>query len=259
MEQNKPLIWIMAGTGEARRLIKELQNEQVTIVASVATNYGEQLLEPQDNLLVKVGRMDRTAMADFLQIAKPYLVVDATHPYATEVTRQLKEVCDDAQTPYLRLLRAGESSAAATLVNDYQEAVELLAHKTGPVFLTTGSKALPIFTMLPNYAERITLRILPMQASLASAIGLGFKRSQIICMQGPFSVALNEAMFAAAQAKYVVTKDSGEAGGFSTKRQAAANIGAKLIVVKRQSSESGIDYAHVVGVIKTTLADRGRG
>ena len=50
--------------------------------------------------------------------------------------------------------------------------MELLNHLEGNIFLTTGSKNLPDFTGVKDYAERIALRILPMESSLKSLLGL---------------------------------------------------------------------------------------
>jgi precorrin-3B C17-methyltransferase len=52
-------------------------------------------------------------------------------------------------------------------------------------------------------------------------------------MQGPFSRALNEALWADWQIDCVVTKDSGEAGGFNAKAEAAAALKIPLVVIER--------------------------
>jgi precorrin-6x reductase len=66
----------------------------------------------------------------------------------------------------------------------------------GNIFLTTGSNNLDYFTKLADYQNRVTVRILPMQNSLEKALQLGYKPTNIICMQGPFTEEeLNTAMF----------------------------------------------------------------
>lgn len=252
----KPVIWIIAGTSEGRALIKALASIQAEIHVSVATEYGATLIEAQDNVIVHQKRMNLTQMQDFIQEHKPVCIIDATHPYAVIVTDTIKKACVSSSSKYIRLLRPASESGQCINVASYQEAVEFLGHVEGNIFLTTGSKTLDLFTAVPNYEERITLRVLPMLDSLNTAINLGYKLSNIICMQGPFSEELNVAMFKKAQAKYVVTKDSGSVGGFEEKKRAAKLAGAELIVIQREEEQSGISFIDVLNEVKSLCTDR---
>lgn len=246
----KPIIWLIGGTSEGRRLIKELHFYPVQLFASVATSYGAGLIEPQENLTVLAERMNLEAMRAFLREHKPVCVIDATHPYATVVTETVQEACRQEQCDYLRLVRpAGEAGNYIT-VHDFGEAVELLNHLEGNIFLTTGSKNLPDFTAVHDYAERIALRILPMQSSLQNALSLGYKPAHIVCMQGPFGKDLNIAMLKKFGSKFMVTKDSGTAGGFKEKVEAAEAAGARLIVIGRATSEEGAGYNEIVRYLR---------
>lgn len=244
----KPLIWLIAGTSEGRNLIRALAGSEVDIIASVATEYGASIIEPQRNLKVLSGRMNLAAMEDFISANKPDCVIDATHPYAVVVTKTVKTACDAANCRYLRLLRPEIETDDCIKVESYQDAVAFLNEVQGNIFLTTGSNALDFFTKVSDYQKRITLRILPMMNSLEKAIALGYRPSNIICMQGPFSKELNTAMFGDAQASYVITKESGSAGGFEAKKEAATAAGAKLVVIKREP-ECGNAFAKVLAEI----------
>lgn len=100
-----PSVWLVGGTSEGRRLIKELAQYPVHLYVSVATEYGAGLIEPQANLTVMAERMDLAAMQAFLRDKQPACVVDATHPYATIVTATVKEACSLAGIEYHRLVR----------------------------------------------------------------------------------------------------------------------------------------------------------
>lgn len=114
----------------------------------------------------------------------------------------------------MRLVRpAAEEHKNCIIVQDFNEAVELLVHTEGNIFLTTGSKTLQEFTSV-RLGERIALRVLPMLDSLSKALELGYKPANIICMQGPFSELLNIEMMKRYNSRYLVTKDSGSVGGF---------------------------------------------
>ena len=244
-------IWIIGGTSEGRGLVKELAQLDIEIFVSVATNYGAGLIEAAPNVKVLPERMDLAAMQRFIAENRPDCVIDATHPYATIVTQTVKAACEATGTEYLRLVRPAEAGyGSAVLVHDAAEAAEVLSHTEGKIFLTTGSKNLPDFTAVPDYADRIALRILPMQDSLAKAVELGYKPANIVCMQGPFEEDLNIAMLKHFKAKYLVTKDSGKAGGFEEKIAAAHEAGAELVIIARSENENGSGYAEIAQLIK---------
>ena len=251
----KPVIWLIGGTSEGRRLIREMAKLPVDLFVSVATEYGAALIEPQPNLTVLAERMDLDAMCAFLAAKRPACVIDATHPYATVVTATVQEACAKEQVKYLRLVRTVGEAGNYITVHDFGEAVELLNHLEGNIFLTTGSKNLPDFTAVHDYAERIALRILPMEASLKSALSLGYKPAHIVCMQGPFSKDLNIAMLKKFGSKFMVTKDSGTVGGFEEKVEAAEAAGAKLIVIGRAGAEAGAGYSEIVSYLQTHFAN----
>ena len=82
--------------------------------------------------------------------------------------------------------------------------------------------------------------MLPSMDSLSYALSLGFPASHIICMQGPFSQELNVAMLRQIGAKILVSKDTGRAGGFAEKAEAAKQAGATLLVIRRPTVETGL-------------------
>lgn len=116
------------------------------------------------------------------------------------------------------------------------------------MLLTTGSKDLAAFAPL---RERIWVRVLPSPDSLKTALDLGYAASHIICMQGPFSLEMNLATLRAMDGKVLVTKDTGRAGGFSEKAEAAKAAGARLLVIRRPTQETGLEleamYEKLIG------------
>jgi precorrin-6A/cobalt-precorrin-6A reductase len=251
----KPVIWIIAGTSEGRKLIKSLKDINVEIHVSVATDYGSALLEKQDNMIVHQDRMDLQAMKNFIALHNPLCVVDATHPYAVIVTDTVKKACAEMDAEYIRVKRPKSViDDDVIIVDDYKAAIELLNRTEGTIFLATGSKTLDLFTAIDDFENRVVVRILPMIDSLESATNLGYARNKIICMQGPFNKELNVVMFKKFATKYVVTKESGKAGGFEEKERAAREAGAKLVVIKRLADdEDGVELIAVLERIKELI------
>ena len=252
----KPVIWLIGGTSEGRALIKAMADLDVELFVSVATEYGAELIEAQDNLTIMAERMDLAKMRTFLQNHQPACVIDATHPYAAIVTATVQEACALEKAKYIRLLRPVGEAGNYITVHDFPEAVELLNQVEGNIFLTTGSKNLRDFTAVKDYKERIALRVLPMESSLLSALELGYKPANIVCMQGPFSKELNIAMLKKFKSKFMVTKDSGEVGGCAEKVEAAEEAGAKLIVIGRAVEEQGKGFIEIVEDLRKNFAGK---
>ena len=137
---------IFAGTTEGRLLAQAMAEKGFLVTASVATGYGREVLPQGENLTVLTGRLDEGAMEGLLEKEGFCQVVDATHPYAQDVTRNIRQACEKMGTPYLRLLRPGSLLPSDALqANDAKEAARLLEDMPGNVLLTTGSKELGEF------------------------------------------------------------------------------------------------------------------
>lgn len=251
---------IFAGTREGRRLAEHLCNAGMTVHISVATEYGEEVLPRLSGLTVHRGRLSGRQLEDLTDSRDWEGVIDATHPYALEISENLKKACQRTGKPYLRLLRerpedTGRSGRADLIyVNSKEEAAEYLNRGNGNILFTTGSKELKDYVNLIADPSRIFARILPDSGAVKQCRELGLSGRQIICMQGPHSAALNEAMLKQLDARYLVTKETGETGGFPQKLAGAKAAGAVTVVLRRPREEAGygmeelLEYLNVPGM-----------
>ena len=231
---------VFAGTTEGYEISRFLGENQIPVLACVATEYGSRSLKESSSLHVQAGRLDENEMKELFSREKPELVLDATHPYAAEVTRNIRKACEEAEVSYTRILRTGSGQQNAVYVKDIQAAAEHLKGTTGNVLLTTGSKELVAFTSVPDYKERLFARVLSLPSVIESCQALGFEGRNLIAMQGPFSMEMNRAMLTQYECRYLVTKDSGKAGGFLEKIQAAEACGATVVIIGRPLAEEGL-------------------
>ena len=230
-------VLLFGGTAEGHNLACRLARAGCRVTCCVATDYGRELLEPTPGLTVLTGRMDQNAME--AEMAKGYdCVVDATHPYAAQVSENIRAAAKAVGLPYERLLRPREEAGDVLWVDSPAEAAQMLADLPGNILLTTGSKDLALFA---EYRDRTWVRVLPSLDSLRSALELGYPASHIICMQGPFSRQMNVATLVSMDGKILVTKDTGKAGGFGEKAEAAREAGARLLVIRRPVQETGLE------------------
>lgn len=236
-------ILLFAGTTEGRRIAEALSDQPVSVTVSVATEYGETLITPAKNIRVIFGRKNADEIEELIKKSQAQLLIDATHPYAVEVTKTLKTVCERTGTEYVRVLRGASDADGCVLVKDTDAAVRYLNETQGNVLLTVGSKELARYTAVKDYETRLFARILPVKESADAAFQLGFSGKHLICMQGPFSDELNEATIRAIDAKYLVTKDTGCAGGFAEKIAAAKACGITPVVIRRPEEEGVTEAA----------------
>ena len=234
-------VLLFGGTGEGRALAEWMLARGLDATVCVATEYGETLLP--DGMKVHVGRLDTDGMAELM--ADGYtLVIDATHPYAVEVTENIRAASERTGLPYLRLLRQSDGEDLCHKAENMAVAAEMLEGLPGNVLLTTGSKELDHFAR-PGLRERCFPRVLPMADSLERCLALGFPPRNIICMQGPFTREMNVATLHQFHIDTLVTKDTGGYGGFRAKAEAAKEAGCALLVVERPRNETGLTLEEI--------------
>ena len=246
-------ILIFGGTTEGRLLAEYCHQQEIEAYVSVVSGYGADLLPESEYLHVLSGRMAGEAMEGFMKRASIRAVFDATHPYAAEATRNIKEACGRARVSYLRVTResaaaenpggdSGKGPAAAfasqvVYVHSVEEAVCYLKDREGDILVTTGSKELAAYTALPGYEERLYVRVLPSCAAISACEDIGIRGKRIIAMQGPFSEEMNRAMMRQLGVRYLVTKEAGTAGGFLEKLSAADALSVTAVVIGRPLEE----------------------
>lgn len=220
---------LFGGTTEGRILSQRLAAAGHRLTVCVATELGAEELAGIPGLTVLTGRLDGQAIGRLVRDFD--LCIDATHPYAAEVTRNIRQACAMAQIPLRRLLRPESAAEDCVRVENCAGAAAYLAGRPGNVLIATGAKELAAFSSLDP--QRLFARVLPTHQGLDACEALGLPHRNILALQGPFTQKLNEAMLEQYQIKWLVTKDGGRAGGFEEKQAAARQAGARLILVGR--------------------------
>ena len=257
--KSMPSFLIIAGTAYGRKLSSELCMAGAGVYATVATEYGRELMAPSESgqtpcagkLTVLSGRLDNEKMRRLLEQITPDAVINAAHPYAEDVTLNIKSACEAENVRYFRLLRDSEDTDAV-YVENMENAVEFLNDSPvkGNILSACGGKEIKHLTAVDGYHERVYIRALPTPEFLAECKALGFASKNLICMQGPFSKELNTAMLRSINAAFLLTKDSGSAGGFAEKLEAAAELGVTSVVIGRPVQGEGLLYDELLGVLK---------
>jgi len=232
-------ILIYSGTTEGRELSEILSSSGIECDVCVATQYGQQVMGQLPGINILCNRLDVDGMRKLYAENDYFAVVDATHPYATVVTKTIRESLENVEIPYMRLLR--ESEALNTDICEYENAAqcaEALLNTKGNILLTTGSKELSEVAKYEELRERIIARVIPSMESLQICNDSGLKGSQIIAIQGPFSKEMNIAQIRQFNITQLVTKLSGSTGGEDDKIAAAIECKVTVHGIKRPSEES---------------------
>ena len=232
-------ILLFGGTTEGRVISENLAARGDDVTVCVATDYGREEQAQVEGVTILTGRKDPSEMRALLQTCD--LVVDATHPYATEVTALLKEAASETGTDYVRVRRTltmNEPGTSPENIHYYAsaaDAADALTSTEGNILLATGTKELSSFAGLAP--ERLIPRVLPTPENLAACEALGIPRRNIVAMQGPFSTDLNVALLRQKDIRFFVTKDGGPTGGFPEKAEAAEQTGVPLLVITPPEEE----------------------
>ena len=227
-------ILIFGGTTEGRLLAESLIPMGHHVTVSCATEQG---IEEMQNIPCRkcCGRLDALQMqALFVSYD---LIVDATHPYAKEASRNIQTACENTGKPLRRIVRPKSSAEGCLFMKSCHEAAEFLRNQKGNILIATGAKELSEFSGLPP--TRLFARVLPTKQGLEACESLGLPHRNILALEGPFSRELNEALMKQYQICWMVTKDGGAAGGFPQKLAAARNQHVQTIVIDRPE-ESGM-------------------
>lgn len=225
---------VFSGTSEGKEICHFLSEKSVETTVCVATDFGREVMDELQGVSIHTGRLQ---LEDMISFVHGYdIVIDATHPYATAVTENIVEACRQTHTEHIRLLREdtfdNNGNSQVITVPDVKQAAEYLKDNSkGQIFISTGSKELHEYQVIPDYKERIIARVLPVEASIKKCEELGLKHT--IYEKGPFDYEQNKAAFSEENAEWLVTKSGGKAGGFDEKLDAALELGMKVIVITR--------------------------
>lgn len=242
-------ILIFSGTTEGRKLAELLSGAGVSAVVCVATEYGEEVMQPLPGIVLHQERMNQQEMRKFMEREAFLAVVDATHPFATQASENIRQSAKEQEIPYMRLQRNTKTDFAhrggMTCFSADEECRDALLQTEGNILLTTGSKELAVYCAGEELKGRLYVRVLPSEESIALCKRQGLTGRQIIAMQGPFSEEMNMALIRQYQIKHLVTKESGLTGGFAEKVSAADKLGVGISVIGNPEKQAGASFEEV--------------
>ena len=230
------MILLLGGTSDTAPLAERLAQAGLRVMVSTATD-AAMAVGSHPNIRRRSGRLDRPGLKDLIEQESILTVVDATHPYATEVRENARAVAAMLRIPYSTFIRPSavdENKDAVRFVSDHGEAAKVAFSLGQGVLLTTGSNHLAEYAA---EAQRMGLplcvRVLSRQESLAQCARAGILPERTIAGRGPFGVEENRQHIRLCNVRVLVTKDGGHASGVRAKLEAAQLEKCSVIVVRR--------------------------
>ncbi len=242
----KPIIF--SGTTEGRHMSEKLSAAGIDHIVCVATGYGELVMEKTPYADIRQGRLDADGMRELID-AEASSVFDATHPYAEEVSENIRKACDSTRKGYVRILRAEpgpDMIEGSRVFEDAASCAGALKDTEGNILLTTGSKDIAVYASDPDVRGRIFARVLPSEESIRYCSAADISGRQVLAMQGPFSREMNAATIRQYDIRVLVTKASGAAGGFYEKLSAARECGIPAYIIGRPAEEQGMPVSEAL-------------
>ncbi|UWQ94624.1 cobalt-precorrin-6A reductase [Rhodobacteraceae bacterium M385] len=221
-----PNLLILGGTMEATALARAVAEAGIAGVVSFAGRVERPVRQPMPQRVGGFGGAD--GLADYLRAEKITHVVDATHPFAAQMSVNAISACAMAEVPLLALTRAPWEAQPGdnwTHVPDISGAVAALDRPALRVMLAVGRMHLADFA--PNPQHFYLLRLVdPPKAALP------LPRTKVLVSRGPFTLADDQALMEAHNIDLVVSKNAGGTGAYA-KIEAARALGLPVIMIDR--------------------------
>jgi precorrin-6A/cobalt-precorrin-6A reductase len=216
---------ILGGTADASLLAAEIARAGIDAVYS----YGGRTRAPANQPLpTRIGGFGGVSgLADYIRREEITHVIDATHPFAAEMSRNAVAACAETGTPLIALERAPWTKAPGDNwieIPDVNAAVAALPEAPVNVFLAIGRQHIAPFATKPQHAY--TLRFVdPPDAPLPFA-------ADVIVSRGPFTLEGELEMIRKRSITWIVARNSG-GDGARAKIDAARRLGLPVVMIAR--------------------------
>lgn len=218
-------VLLLGGTAEARQLAEMLVADGIALVTSLAGDIAELRLPPGDVRVGGFGGVEGLVL--YLREHGVAAVVDATHPFAAQMTAHAATACAAAGVPLLRLSRPSWATRTDApswhWVDSITEARETAGRLGSRVFLAIGRQALPEFA---DWVDRsVVARVVDSPAMDVPG------NWEVVRARGPFRLEDELELLRRHGIDVLVTKDSG--GPTDSKLDAAAQLGIPVVILHR--------------------------
>ncbi|WP_414576640.1 cobalt-precorrin-6A reductase [Anabaena sp. CCY 9402-a] len=242
-------VLILGGTGDAAELTARVAKiPGIEAIASLAGRTREPSV-PEGN--VRIGGFGGVSgLANYLCQMQVDLLIDATHPFASQISWNAAAAANQVNIPRLMLIRPPWEKVVGyrwVEVDNHQAAAKVLEKQAKRVFLTVGRQELGAFAHLKNIWFLMRM-IDPPGADALVPSGV------ILCDRGPFALENERQILIQHNIDTIVSKNSGGNATYP-KIVAARELGIQVVMINRPPIPLGEQVADVDGAV-TWLLDQ---
>ena len=213
------MILVFGGTTEGRKAVEVLEEGGNAYYYSTKT--GEQDITLHHGQRID-GALDAEAMQTFCGEHDIRLIIDAAHPFASQLHQTIAQVSQSLNIPTIRYERIyPKRDSEITWIDDYSQ----IPRDIHSLLATTGVQSISKLKPLEAAGVKVFYRILNRESSIALAQKQGASPEQLCYYEDPQDIPV--------EAEAILLKESGLSGGFSEKVEAAKARGMRIIALKR--------------------------
>ena len=213
------MILVFGGTTEGRKAVEVLEEGGSPYFYSTKTGEQDIILHHGQRI---DGALDEETMCAFCQAQNIRLIVDAAHPFASQLHQTIAQVSEALNIPAIRYERFyPERDPEITWIDDYSQ----IPRDIRSLLATTGVQSISKLKPLETEGIRIYYRILQRESSIALALKQGACSEQLCYYEDPQDIPV--------EVEAILLKESGLSGGFPEKVEAAKAKGMRIIALKR--------------------------
>ncbi len=239
------MILLIGGTGESAMIAEAIADAGFPVLLSMATEI-PLALPSRRSIESRHGRLNLEQFLTLITQRGVTALVDAAHPFATEVHRTAMQAARDARIPYLHWLREESDLSGFSnlhLVADHPSAARMAAALQRPILLTIGSRNVSPYVEAARTANLpIYARVLPCRESEDACRLAGFQEDEVVAARGPFTLEDTLVLLGTLKIGTLVTKESGRSGGVPEKLGAATRAQCHVVIVQHTAFDERYLY-----------------
>jgi precorrin-6A/cobalt-precorrin-6A reductase len=235
------MILVFSGTRTGNKLIHRLLENGHKVLASYSSGIGKDSFNDRRSLaadlIINNSKLDNNQMLRLIRKHNIECIIDVTHPFAVNVSRNAIAAADKENLKYIRFERrkiTEQESNNISYVDSFKEAKEFLENLEGNILFTTGIKNIEIFKdMIKDPEKTVYIKILPTPESLETCYAAGANVKQIIAYYGNWKAGMIKSFIREKSINIIVTKQSGVSGGELEKIRSIKGLACKLLIIRR--------------------------
>lgn len=237
-------VFLLGGTKESVEIIKYLKkNYNSFVLTTTTTTYGAKLAKKAGSDKTTAKPLLKNEIINIIKNSNFNIIIDATHPFATHITKTVIEVSKTCKIPYIRFERPTLNlnkinNSNIYPVKSFEDAGKLIEKKFNQFNILHFAGANTMKHILKYVSsEKFYPRILKIKSSLKKCEELKINKNHIIPMKGSSTVEENIKLIEKINNGLIITKESGEIGGIDAKIKAANKKNIPIIIIERPKIE----------------------